>query len=195
MGLIAHCLRGTVASLFLYLATGVGALGYVSCLCFASAIALVVYGNCTAVCNPPKSSPVPIGKIRICVAGFTHSGPTAKAHYLADLIARSNPAKYESWYYFDSFAFYPFTKAKFDSVPFPPHLKGHATSPFCWLERTPNIIEPLGGSDHLSNWALDNIQDKAVRDYAAKTNILNFYLTGSAFHTGEGRPVATAAPA
>ena len=161
------------------------------------AIARMLYLNATSKPNPPKSTPVPAGKTRICVVGYTHSGPTAKAHYLADKIARKYPDKYESWYYFDQFALWTYLKEKFDAVPFPQHLKGHATSPFCWFESgASNTIVPVGGSDHLSEWALKNFTDADIVQLA-KTNPLSPvpYLTGTAFHCDEGKPIPPATAA
>ena len=127
--------------------------------------------------NPPKSGPVPSGKIRLCVAGYPISPPTAKAHYLADLIAKKFQSKYETWYYWHDVSLWRYLKEKTDPVPFPPHLKGHRTSPFCWLERSPNVMEPIGGADHLSKWAQENIDDVEVKAFAAKSmwefNIFN----------------------
>ena len=41
----------------------------------------------------------------------------------------------ESWFHFTGWGeHYEFTAKKFESVPFPEHLKGHDTIPFVWLE-------------------------------------------------------------
>ena len=97
--------------------------------------------------NPPPRNPVPENKLRICVAGFTASPHTGRARKIAGLIAKKNPNKYETWFYFDgSDQFYDFLKL-FDDVPFPPEIKGHSSSPFVWFETSPNIIKPIGGRD------------------------------------------------
>ncbi len=51
---------------------------------------------------------------------------------------------------------------KWDSVPFPPYLKGHQTSPFIWIERAnasdPSLVDVaqlLGPSEKLAEWALE----------------------------------------
>jgi hypothetical protein len=152
-----------------------------------ASISLTAYLQSVAVADPPRSTPVPAGKIRICVAGMKTSSPTTKAHYLADMVARKYPDQFETWYYWDTYAFWKFTAKKFESVPFPAHLKGHSTSPFCWLERGPkNDIEPIGGSDHLSEWVLKNaaIKDAEIREYAKRSWSVLAYFTGSALsHT------------
>ena len=131
-----------------------------------SATSYIAFKNCTAQFVPPRTSPVPQGRIRICVAGFTHSPPTAKAHFLADMIAKRFPAHYETWYYFDQWTFYDFTKWKFESVPFPDHLKGHNTSPFCWVVDSTGAITPIGGAEHFSEWVLHNIDDSECHEFA-----------------------------
>lgn len=77
---------------------------------------------------------------------------------MAAEIAKLHPEKYESWFYFDGAdQFYAFLKEMFDPVPFPPHLKGHSSSPFVWLEHGPqNEITPIGGNDHFSKWVSSN---------------------------------------
>jgi hypothetical protein len=131
---------------------------FYSGLAFVGWIAVWGLKNLTAKFTPPKSSPVPAGKIRLCVAGMTHSAPTAKAHIMADMLAQAFPEKYETWYYWDAYTFYQFTKWKFDPVPFPPHLKGHATTPFCWIEEGPtNKITPIGGCDYFEKWIQENV--------------------------------------
>jgi hypothetical protein len=152
----------------------------------AVVIVVTVYNNATAKFVAPKSSPVPPGKVRICVSGYTHSAPTAKAHYLANAVAKSNPSKFETWYYFDQYTYWKFVR-KFDDVPFPPELKGHCTSPFCWLERSGtngNVIEPIGGADRLSDWVLKNkdITDPKARSIAMESPSPLWYLTGKSFH-------------
>ena len=132
-------------------------------------ITIAVYCRCkqsSAVFVPPVMSRVPEGKTRIGVAGFTTCVPAAKAHFLADAIARRLPDKYETWYYFDQWTFHDFTSWYFATVAFPDHLKGHSTSPFCWLEDSKGKITPIGGSDHFSEWALQNIDDVECRELA-----------------------------
>ncbi len=160
-------------------------------------VGLQAYKRSKAISRPPAMSPVPKGKIRICVAGGTHSAPSARAHYLADAIAASDPEKYETWYYFDQYAFWPFVKEKFDPVPFPAHLKGHSTMPFVWLERqnptsgATNEITPIGGSDHFAAWALENIGNAQIKALAKVPWSVKWYFTGKSFHT---EPGAGAAP-
>ena len=188
MGLVSILFKAFGASLF-YLAysRNMVAAGISGGL-FVAAVALLTVKRSIAVSKPPPSSPVPKGKVRICVAGFEIASPTAKSHYLADMVARKYPDLFETWYYFDSYAFFAFTREKFESVSFPAHLKGHATSPFVWLETgASNVIEPLGGSDHFSAWVLANnkITDPAIRAYAEAPWKVSAYLTGTANHAGK----------
>eukprot|EP01084_Bolivina_argentea_P035346 65579_1 len=159
-------------------------------------VGLIVYKNVTAVLKPHPSTPVPKGKIRICVAAFTHSAPSANAHYMADKLVKAHPEKYETWYYFCAFSFFQFTAAKFANVDFPQHLKGHSTSPFCWLEHpsatNENTIEPLGGSEHLREYALKNSNNKEVQAFAKQDWKVSHYLTGESYHCGAGALKPTA---
>jgi hypothetical protein len=104
----------------------------------------------------PRNS-VPEGKIRICVAGDNICPYAGRSRDIAALIAQLHPVQYETWLYFgETKEFNAFTKVTFDSVPFPPHLKGHASSPFVWLERgSEKVITPIGGNDHFSKWVLE----------------------------------------
>jgi hypothetical protein len=109
---------------------------------------------------PAPRTPLKPGRARICVAGFVLCPPAVRASKIADHIARTYPGDSESWFFYTKGdAFYNFTKATFDSVPFPEHLKGHASSPFCWIETADpanpgkNVITPIGGNDHLQQWA------------------------------------------
>jgi hypothetical protein len=55
--------------------------------------------------------------------------------------------------YFSLFEYWPFAMQRFADVPFPPHIKGHSTSPMVWLERgSDNAVEPLGGDDRFREW-------------------------------------------
>jgi hypothetical protein len=78
-----------------------------------------------------------------------------RARRIASAIAAQYPQQYETWFKIGGDVdFHDFTRQIFDSVPFPAHLRGHDTSPFCWLERGENaVIEPIGGCDHLCEWA------------------------------------------
>jgi len=109
----------------------------------------------------PSRKPVPVGKTRLCIAGYKISHHTGRARTIIGLIAKKYAADYESWMYFASGSdFEAFLKVTFDPVPFPDHLKGHGSSPFCWIETydaaAPNgiKIEPLGGRSHLCPWVL-----------------------------------------
>ena len=107
--------------------------------------------------KPPASLPVPVGKVRICMAGLKLSHHTGRAREIAVRLAALRPDLFETWFYYDSSSnFYSFLGAKFETVPFPPHLKGHDSSPFVWLETAPNVVEPIGGRSHFCEWLLKN---------------------------------------
>ncbi|CUG90775.1 Hypothetical protein, putative, partial [Bodo saltans] len=91
-------------------------------------------GSGPSMAQPPRN-PVPEGKTRICVAGDNICPYAGRSRDIAALIAQLLPNEYETWFYFgETKEFRAFTKVMFDPVPFPPHLKGHASSPFVWLE-------------------------------------------------------------
>jgi hypothetical protein len=128
---------------------------------------------------PKPRPPVAAGKTRICVSGLTTCPPAAHAALLANLIHEAHPNDVETWYYFGtSDEFHGFTKTTFDAVPFPDHLKGHGSSPFCWLETadpadpSKNVITPIGGNDYLSEWARKTYpKDAKVQAQAAPLGI------------------------
>ena len=199
MGLVVYAGKSFLASLVLSIAMDTAYLK-ISGVLFLVWILLGVFNNLTAKLQQAHpSTPVPKGKIRICVAGMTHSSPTSKAHYLAAKLAKAHPDKYETWYFFDAYQFYPFTAKKFANVDFPQHLKGHGTSPFCWLEHPAadgspeNRIEPLGGSEYLSEWAIKNSESKDVVAAAKESAGPLSMLTGRAFHCWAASPQPTAA--
>lgn len=139
---------------------------------------------------PPAQRPVPAGKTRICIAGYKISHHTGRARKIVGLIAAKYPDTYESWMYFDgSSAFYAFLKEKFDPVPFPPHLKGHASSPFIWFETgATNVIEPVGGRSHLAEWVL--------KTFPGDAELIKLASSGpgltEGFHNGADAPQSTA---
>jgi hypothetical protein len=156
--------------------------------------ALIGFRAATHVVTTPKITPVPAGKTRICVAGYTHSVPTAKARYLATLIAEEFPGKFETWFYFDT-GYHNFTTKRFANVDFPAHLKGRDSSPFVWLETgSDNVVEPLGDAALMSKWALDAKNgvagNAAVKALATTSGKPGWLLSGKCFHTtnGQGKP-------
>ena len=140
----------------------------------------------------PPLNPVPQGKTRICIAGFSISTYTGLAHRLAGLIGALHGNHYETWYYWDSQkAYYAFLQQKFDPIPFPPHLKGHDSSPFVWLERgSANEIELIGGATEFQKWVLK--QDELAANAAIKLAATESWKLSDAFHTGEKSPQSTA---
>ncbi len=111
--------------------------------------------------GPPPSLPVPVGKIRICMAGLKVSHHAGRAREIAVRLASMRPDLFETWFYYDSDThFYAFLSQRFANVEFPQHLKGHDTSPFCWIETrksaesASNDVLPLGGRDRFCEWLL-----------------------------------------
>jgi hypothetical protein len=147
-------------------------------------------GNSKA--NPPPCNPIPAAKTRICIAGFTMSSYTGLAHRLAGLVGGLYSTHYETWYYWDSqAAYYAFLKEKFDPIPFPPHLKGHSSSPFVWLERgDKHEIELIGGATEFQKWVL------AQKDLASNPDIRTVaegkWKLTDVFHTGGSWPTSSA---
>lgn len=142
-------------------------------------------GNVGTSHQAPPRLPVPEGLTRVCVAGYKISPPTGHARALAALIAKKHSKQYESWFYFDNpSSYYFFLKETFDPVPFPDHLKGHATSPFVWLETQQEgktVIEPIGGNDRFCAWALEKFpSDQEVKTCASTKP--GFY--NDLFHNG-----------
>ena len=50
----------------------------------------------------PERTPVPAGKVRVCVAGFAVSHNVGRAAAVARAIVANRPEQFESWFYFDS---------------------------------------------------------------------------------------------
>jgi len=125
----------------------------------------------------PKCPPVPAGKTRICVTGYSISHNVGQAQKLAAAIAEVHPDKYETWFYFSNRGFKPFL-AEFLQERLPDDQKGlpsvigsdktlaeHTSAPFCWLERGGTAVageddkvegktyEVKGGRDMLCQWA------------------------------------------
>jgi hypothetical protein len=152
--------------------------------------------GCGASVPPPPSLPVPAGKIRICVTGYTISHHTGRTRKIATHLAREHPDKFETWFYFAGSEYHEFTKQKFEQVPFPEHLKGHGSSPFVWLETgAGNQITPIGGRSHFCEWIQK--EQKAVFDAESKEFkemvTTGPSLLGDAFHNGDEKLKMTAA--
>lgn len=133
-----------------------------------AATLFVAYHATVGVAPPPQSLPVPSGKTRICVVGYSTVSPsTAHAHELADVIAKSMPQKFESWYYFSNMGWSSYCVSRTKDVEFPSELKGHSTSPFVFLEEDGGAkTTPIGGDSQFSAWALKQ------RDFADSTDVL-----------------------
>jgi hypothetical protein len=198
---ISNWLRAWFIFSWLSMLFNISILWDISRVCFVAALVVFVYRRFfePAASAPPRSL-VPQGKTRIGVSGMI-GGPAAKAHYLADLIANKYPDKYETWYFFGtSNSFYGFTKELTGPLNFKElgceHLIGHASSPFCFLEKNvngKNVCQPIGGADYLSEFAKKEFpNDKDIIALANETPGIDWYITGKSFHTGIGRPIATA---
>jgi hypothetical protein len=62
------------------------------------------------------------------------------------------------------------------------HLKGHGTTPFCWLEKgDDHAITPLGGRDYLAAWTRETFKEDAALmatvDSLSPQNGFSFFLT------------------
>jgi hypothetical protein len=150
-------------------------------------------GGSSSTPVPPRK-PVPTGKIRLCIAGYTISHHTGRSRKIIAVVAKKYPAQYESWMYFPSHKeFEAFCKTTFDPVPFPPHLKGHSTSPFCWTETTDAAgvtkINPIGGRDHLCGWVLAKFPSDEELKVLCTTAPS---LLSEGMHNGKDAPQSTA---
>jgi hypothetical protein len=131
-----------------------------------------------AASTPLTRGPVPAGKTRICVSGFSISHHTSRARALASAIAEAHPEKYESWFYFDVKGY----RDKPTPGGFLKQIKSelskeqqdafaaHKTSPFCWLELPDGSKDAKGGRDFFAEWAAatftDEVSDKEIRRLA-----------------------------
>eukprot|EP00759_Apiculatamorpha_spiralis_P035030 PhF_6_TR36049/c0_g1_i2/m.52297 len=131
----------------------------------------------------PPRTPVPPGKTRICIAGYKVSTHTGRARSIASLIAQRYPGEYETWFYFTwPSKFHAFTQTEFANVTFPPHLKGHGTAPFVWLEKSGSGegILPLGGREHFIQWVVNTFPNDAVIKAECTTpSMLDAFRVGS----------------
>lgn len=129
-------------------------------------------GGAASTHNCKPQSTVPAGKIRICVAGYWYSPYTGRAHKLANHLAAAYPETFDSWFYWGEShgAFYRYLQDTFDKVPFPEKVKGHASSPFVWLEVAKSdasgtsaapqnaidgdnaVLEIIGGNAQFQQW-------------------------------------------
>lgn len=117
--------------------------------------------------KPLPRSPVPAGKLRICVSGFGMSHHTGRARSIADLIVKTYPDVYETWFYFDSKGYRPdFLESVKAELPEDQQkaFKHHNSSPFCWLEKPDGAKTALGGRDRFCEWVQDNFKDKKGKD-------------------------------
>jgi hypothetical protein len=152
-------------------------------------------GSSSSAPKPPPSLPVPQNKTRICIAGVTVSHHTGRARKIATYLAKTYPDKFETWFYFDgSDQYYAFLANKFESVPFPDHLKGHVGSPFVWLESSPNDVTPIGGRDHFCEYLQKNyasLVDSGTNEFKGWVTT-GPSLLGDAFHNGKPELAMTA---
>ena len=104
----------------------------------------------------PSRKPVPVGKTRLCIAGYKISHHTGRARTIIGLIAKKYAADYESWMYFASGSdFEAFLKVTFDPVPFPDHLKGPmAVPPSAGQRRTMRLLRMESKLSHLAGEAI-----------------------------------------
>jgi len=115
----------------------------------------------------PPRNPVPEGKTRICVSGYTISIHFKRARNVAYEIAKADPNAYETWFYgpprdkyFEWLTNFKQTEAV------PDEWKDHKTSPICWFERPGQPIEIIGGRDKLCEWTIKNFPDSPAAKLA-----------------------------
>jgi hypothetical protein len=131
-------------------------------------------GCCCSIPPEPASPPIPEGKIRICVAG-THVSPhVSRARQIAAYLAHKYPDQFETWFYFLPFdvcccdGYFSYIQEKTKDIKFPPHLKGHSTTPLVWLLNGPEQSwTVLGGRSEFFSWAVAQFpQDKELQKLA-----------------------------
>merc|ERR1711998_429076 len=128
----------------------------------------------------PERTAVPTGVTRIHVIGMR--GPfggmgspnVGKAHRVAELIRKTQPAEYETWFYFDNSGFRPFLneqllefneteRAKESTNDKGTTVAEHHSMPFVWLESSDaegkRVLTAIGGRDKFDEWARKEFAD------------------------------------
>ena len=132
----------------------------------------------------PERPPVPEGKTRICIAGFGVSPNVARARAVATEIAKAHPDKYETWFYFSTFGYLRFLK-DFQAKDLPEEYKDkpcsadsnpktfatQTSAPLVFFQTPEGALEPKGGQDLFSAWAVKEFPDNAEIAAAAKIGV------------------------
>lgn len=139
------------------------------------------------------------GRVRICVSGFKISHHTGRARQIADLIAKTYPDQYETWFAFTSNDEYrgegpdSLLKKARAGMPEDNPLQQHRTSPYCWLEMGQAVdgktyphpsrgvhIWALGGRDRLCEWVQttfpESPENAAIRALATDPSIFDAWV-------------------
>ena len=125
----------------------------------------------------PAMGPVPSGKTRIYVAGWPMSPHVGRAESLARTIAKAQPSKFETWFFF-SFGpnlrgpngdgkggLYGQAKASFIAED-QERLAAHKSVPFVWLQSSDGTTKGLGGRDRFCEWVASQpelVQDEKIK--------------------------------
>jgi len=118
----------------------------------------------------PPRNPVPEGKTRICVAGYSMSVHLKRARNVANELAKADPNAYETWFYAPSRdKFFEWLANWKQTETVPDQWKDHKTSPICWFERSGQPIEIIGGRDRLCEWTIKNHPDTPAAKLADST--------------------------
>jgi len=105
---------------------------------------------------PPKG-PVPHGKSRICIAGYSISPHYVRANNVAALLLDQFPHEFEAWSHGTTRDEYFLWLVGFkDSLPSFSPFQTHNTSPICWLEKDDGTVEVFGGRDRFVEWTAKN---------------------------------------
>jgi len=137
-------------------------------------------GNTNEPPLPPRN-PVPEGKIRICVAGYSQSPHFSRALHVADEIGKANP-QYETWFYGPSRDKYLEWLADWKNKEnVADQWKQHNTSPICWFEKPGGEpIEIVGGRDRLCEWTSKNLPGSAAAQLGESSLFAPFEYFGDA---------------
>lgn len=131
----------------------------------------------------PTRPPVPAGKTRICIAGFSVSHNVGRAQKIGAAIAAAHPDAFETWHYFSNFGFGLLMEDIKAEIPEDQKNKkstldnndqtmgSHHSAPFVWLEKsepspddaakTIRKIIAIGGRDMFCVWAQETFKDES----------------------------------
>eukprot|EP00121_Abeoforma_whisleri_P015747 Awhi_evm1s14482 len=106
--------------------------------------------------------------LRLCISGFTVSHYTKHGKELVEEIVKSNPEKYESWFFFcftakEHGAFVNQIKLKLPSDQKEKfNVRDGWSAPFIWIEKEDGSISAIGGCDETREWAAPLFPDNEL---------------------------------